>query len=159
MDHPRKFEHEDSNYQTLRVDASLEEAKAKPPVINIRGGGDGGDQIWSKLDLGVAAGESSDFGFLGVGVPGTKNDEDNKGYGGQDQDQPTLEASAGMPQLQDDNDLSEICSAFSGLQLRELERIFQRTQFPNVFVRKELGVPVNVEAEAEPGEPEDEVSE
>ncbi|ERE65512.1 rhox homeobox family member 2 [Cricetulus griseus] len=123
MDHPPKFEHTDSSYQSLGVDASLEGTKG-----------------------------------VGMGAHDTKNEE-NKAYGEQNQNQPALKAAAMMPQLQDDADLNMICRAFSGLRLSELDRIFQRTQFPNVFVRKELGVSVNVEAEAEPGEPEDEVSE
>uniref|UniRef100_A0A8C8TRZ9 Predicted gene 9 n=2 Tax=Peromyscus maniculatus bairdii TaxID=230844 RepID=A0A8C8TRZ9_PERMB len=161
MDRPLNFEDEDSGYQSLGVGAYLEEAKeAKPPEINVGAGGDGGDQIWPKPDLEVAAGEGSTLGFVdvGAGAPGTKTDEENKGYGVQDQDQPALEAAAGMPQLEDDANLHMICSAFSRLQLSELERIFQRTQFPDVFVRKELEIPVNVEANAEPCEPEDEVS-
>lgn len=99
------------------------------------GGGNGGDKIWLKPDLVVAAGEGNCFCFIGVGVgaPNNKNDEEKKGYG--DQNQPTLEAAAEMQQLQDDSELQAICSAFNGLQLRELERIFQRTEFPNVFGR------------------------
>nr|XP_048306262.1 rhox homeobox family member 2-like isoform X2 [Myodes glareolus] len=90
---------------------------------------------------------------VGVGAPNNKNDEEKKGYG--DQNQPILEAAAEMQQLQDDSELQAICSAFNGLQLRELERIFQRTEFPNVFGRKELGTLVNVEAEVEPCESEE----
>ncbi|MEJ1276816.1 putative gene 9 [Cricetulus griseus] len=114
------------------------------------------DQCWGRGDGVIKSG----FGFVGVGMGAhdTKNEE-NKAYGEQNQNQPALKAAAMMPQLQDDADLNMICRAFSGLRLSELDRIFQRTQFPNVFVRKELGVSVNVEAEAEPGEPEDEVSE
>lgn len=105
------------------------------PSLLWGGCGNGGDKIWLKPDLVVAAGEGNCFCFIGVGVgaPNNKNDEEKKGYG--DQNQPTLKAAAEMQQLKDDSELQAICSAFNGLQLRELERIFQRTEFPNVFGR------------------------
>lgn len=85
-------------------------------MISVRGGGDG----WPQR--------------VGARVPGARIDEENKGYGDHEQNQPALEATAGIPQLQDDADLSMICRAFSGLQLRELDPVFQRAQFPDVFV-------------------------
>ncbi|KAL6085732.1 hypothetical protein STEG23_032151 [Scotinomys teguina] len=158
MDHPDKSEHEDSSHQRLEVGTHLEETKeAKPPEINVRPGGDGGDQIWSKSDLGVVAEEDSAFGLedVSAGAPGTKTDEENKGSGEQDHDQPALKAAARMPQVQDDTNLHRIYNAFKGLDLSELERVFQCTQFPDLFVWKELGGLVNVEAKAEPCGPED----
>ncbi|XP_057616748.1 paired box protein 6 homolog [Chionomys nivalis] len=89
---------------------------------------------------------------VGVVAPTMKNDEEKKGYG--DQNQPTFEAAAEVQKLRDDIELQAICTAFSRLQLRELDCVFQRTQYPNVFGRKELGTPVNVEPEAESCEPE-----
>ncbi|KAL6036539.1 hypothetical protein STEG23_012030 [Scotinomys teguina] len=162
MDHPDKSEHEDSSHQLLEVGTYLEETKeAKPPEINVRPGGDGGDQIWSKSDLGVVAEEDSAFGLedVSAGAPGTKTDEENKGSGEQDHDQPALKAAARMPQVQDDTNLHRIYNAFKGLDLSELERVFQCTQFPDLFVWKELGGLVNVEAKAEPCGPEDQESE
>lgn len=103
-------------------------------MICVGGGGDGGDQIWPKSDLGRAAGESNSFGFLDTGAHGAKNKEENKGCG--DQDQPTQQATNKIQHIQDDDDdLSKICAAFSGLRLQELDRVFQRTQFPSVFTR------------------------
>lgn len=103
----------------------------KPPVIGVGGGNDDGDQIWPESDLGRATGEDSSF--LGSGAPGAKNEDKNKGY--DDQDQPPPQVESRIQNLQDDTDLSMICRAFSRLKLDELDHIFQRTQFPNVFVR------------------------
>ncbi|KAL6083104.1 hypothetical protein STEG23_004262, partial [Scotinomys teguina] len=136
-DHPHTFEHEDSSYQSLAVGAYLEEAKeAKPPEIHVGPAGGGGDQIWPKPDLGVVAEEDSAFGLedVSVGAPGTKTNEENKGYDEQDQNQPALKAAAGKPQVQDDTNLHRIYSAFSGLELSGLDCIFQCTQFPDLFV-------------------------
>lgn len=107
-------------------------SKVKPLMINVGGGGDSGDQIWPKSDLGRAA-EGNTFGFLGTGMPGAKNDAGIKGHG--DQNQPALQAAGRIQHLPGDSDISMICNAFSGLQLQELDRVFQRTQFPNVFMR------------------------
>lgn len=100
-------------------------------MIDVGGGGDGGGYIWPKSDLG--RGEGSSFGFLGAGAAGNKNKDENKGHG--DQEQPTLEAATIIQHFQEDKDLSLICSAFRRLQLKELDRVFQRTQFPEVFGR------------------------
>ncbi|XP_076774467.1 uncharacterized protein LOC143435481 [Arvicanthis niloticus] len=92
-----------------------------------------------------------------TGAHGAKNKEENKGYG--DQDQPIQQATTKIQQIQDD-DLSKICAAFSELKLQELDRVFQRTQFPSVFRRKERGMQTNVGSEAETAgrsEPEYEV--
>lgn len=106
-------------------------------MVSGGGGGESNDgyKIWPKPDLGVAAGEGNGFCFIGVGVvaPTMKNDGEKKGYG--DQNQSTFEAAAEVQQLQDDIELQAICTAFNRLHLRELDRIFQRTQFPNVFGR------------------------
>lgn len=124
-------------WMSWHLDLSLSSfSEAKPPVVSGGGGGsNGGDKIWPRPDLGVAAGEGNGFCFIGVGVvaPTMKNDGEKNGYG--DQNQPTFEVSAEMQQLQDDFEIEAICAAFNRLQLRELERIFQRTQFPNVFGR------------------------
>ncbi|EDM10842.1 RGD1560927 (predicted), isoform CRA_a [Rattus norvegicus] len=146
MDQARKFENQDTRYQSLGTDASLEGAKVKPLMINVGGGGDSGDQIWPKSDLGRAA-EGNTFGFLGTGMPGAKNDAGIKGHG--DQNQPALQAAGRIQHLPGDSDISMICNAFSGLQLQELDRVFQRTQFPNVFMRKEPGVPATAESQAQ----------
>ncbi|XP_021009699.1 uncharacterized protein LOC110287406 [Mus caroli] len=142
MDHPRKFEHQDISYQSLGIDTSSEKAKeVMPPMISVEGGNDGGDQLWPKSDLGRATGEDSSF--VGAGASGGKN----KGYG--DQDQPTLPAETRIQHLQDDADIIMICRAFSQLKLEDLDHVFQRTQFPNIFVRNEVGMPTSVEPEAE----------
>lgn len=106
-------------------------SEAKPHVVG--GGSNGADKIWPKPDLGVAAGEGNGFCFIGVGVvaPTTKNDEEKKGYG--DQNQPTLEAAAEMQQPQEDDELQEICITFDRLHLTELEHIFQRPKLLSVF--------------------------
>ncbi|EDM10843.1 RGD1560927 (predicted), isoform CRA_b [Rattus norvegicus] len=108
MDQARKFENQDTRYQSLGTDASLEGAK---------------------------------------GMPGAKNDAGIKGHG--DQNQPALQAAGRIQHLPGDSDISMICNAFSGLQLQELDRVFQRTQFPNVFMRKEPGVPATAESQAQ----------
>ncbi|KAL6083103.1 hypothetical protein STEG23_004261 [Scotinomys teguina] len=162
MDHPHKFEHEDSNYQSLAVGPHLEEAKeAKSPEIHVGPAGDGGDQIWPKPDLGVVAEEDSAFGLEDVseGAPGTKTNEENKDYDEQDQSQSALQAASRMPQVQDDTNLHRIYSALCGLELSELDCIFQCTHFPDRIVWKELGGLVNVEAKAEPCGPKDQESE
>ncbi|EDL28996.1 uncharacterized protein LOC194854 [Mus musculus] len=157
MDHPRKFEHQDISYQSLGIDVSSERAKeVMPPMINVEGGNDGGDQFWPKSDLGRATGEDSSF--VGTGAPGAKNEGKHKGYG--DQDQPTLPAETRTQHLQDDADISMICRAFSQLKLEDLDHVFQCTQFPNIFVRNEVGMPTSVEPEAESvghSEPEEEL--
>lgn len=125
----------------ISISLSLSPPFQKPSLLWSVGAGrgsNGGDKIWPKPDLGVAAGEGNGFCFIVVGVvaPTMKNDGEKKGY--EDQNQPTFEASAEMQHLQDDIEIEAMCTAFNRLQLRELERIFQRTQFPNVFGRSQF---------------------
>ncbi|XP_011832599.1 PREDICTED: rhox homeobox family member 1-like [Mandrillus leucophaeus] len=47
-------------------------------------------------------------------------------------------------------------SAFSGLRLKELDSIFQRSQYPDVFARKELTIFMDVsEAKVEASKPDE----
>ncbi|KAH0503593.1 putative rhox homeobox family member 2-like [Microtus ochrogaster] len=148
MEHPRKFEPKNSNFQNLQGGASLEKAKGQCSGYNWETSG-GIQRLYTPPQ------EISSVGDTGVGVvaPTMKNDGEKKGHG--NQNQPTFEAAAEMKQLQDDIELQAICTAFNRMHLRELERIFQHTQLPNLSGRKELGAPVNVEDEGEPCEPEE----
>lgn len=106
-----------------------------PTVVSVMGG-DFARELWAESEQEAAAEESHG----GAGAAGPIDDENQKGGGGDGEEPPqqqqqdeALGASEG-PQPQGKQQRSHL-STFTGLQLKELESVFQRSQYPDVFER------------------------
>lgn len=101
----------------------------KPAVVSVTGG-DVEKELWPEPEQGVAAGGEESHG--GAGAAGPVDDENQTGGGcGEEppqQQQDEAQAAAEGPQ-------ERLHLEFTRLQLKELESVFQRTQYPDVFAR------------------------
>lgn len=92
----------------------------KPAVVS-ETGGDVEKELWAEPEQGAAAGGEESHGGAGAGGP--VDDENQKGGG-----------SGGGEGPQDRQQYLHR-STFIPLQLKELESVFQRSQYPDVFAR------------------------
>uniref|UniRef100_M3XQW5 Homeobox protein ESX1-like n=2 Tax=Mustela putorius furo TaxID=9669 RepID=M3XQW5_MUSPF len=150
MDPPPEGSQEGTAYHSLVDELQGEPSDMIPTVVSVMGG-DLAKELWAESEQEAEAEESR-----GAGAAGPIDDENQKGGGGdgkeppqQQQQDEALGASEG-PQPQGKQQRAQL-STFTGLQLKELESIFQRSQYPDVFERKELAVPMDV---MDVGEPE-----
>uniref|UniRef100_A0A5F9C1M3 Homeobox domain-containing protein n=1 Tax=Oryctolagus cuniculus TaxID=9986 RepID=A0A5F9C1M3_RABIT len=125
---------------------------ATPTVIAAVGaaGGDAKEKTEAKAEQAAAGGEEE--GTVGAGAPGPvdggdddanlQSGEGDREPGRQPREEPAQEDAEGR---QPDDAQYRVCrSTFSRLQLQELESVFQRTQYPDVFARKNLAINLNV---------------
>ncbi|KAF7461534.1 homeobox protein ESX1-like [Marmota monax] len=154
MDPPQECSPEDASYQSLGIGELTEKVQDKKPAkisVIVKGGDDHGQKIRSESEQGATA----EVCYTGAGALGPVN---QKGGGDekprlQQLKEPCHEAAEGSQP--GDTGQSDFCNKFSQLQLQELDRVFQRTQYPDVFARKELAIPLSVtEGKAEPNKPE-----
>ncbi|XP_063490942.1 rhox homeobox family member 1-like [Symphalangus syndactylus] len=88
-------------------------------------------------------------------------DENQKGGGGdqepwQQQPEESAQDSSSSELQPEDQQHLFFPSTFSGLRLKELDSIFRRSQYPDVFARKELTICMDVsEAEVEASKPDE----
>ncbi|KAG3272827.1 rhox homeobox family member 2 isoform X2 [Ictidomys tridecemlineatus] len=154
MDPPQECSLEDASYQSLGIGELTEKVQdkklAKISVI-VKGRDDHGQKIRSESEQGA----TTEVCYTGAGALGPWN---QKGGGDekprlQQLKEPGHEAAEGSQS--GDTNQSDFCNKFSQLQLQELDRVFQRTQYPDVFARKELAIPLSVtEGKAEPNKSE-----
>ncbi|XP_012595085.1 homeobox protein ESX1-like [Microcebus murinus] len=160
MDSPPGCSHEDTGYRSLGVDELQEElhdVKAMATSVT-EAGGDDEEKIGSDPEQGAAAaGEESQ---VGAEAPDPFDDETQKcgggGGGGGDQE-PTQEAAQEAAEGLQPQDRQHrfYLKTFRRLQLQELENVFQRGQYPDVFAGKELKLRVDVtEASEQVSNPE-----
>ncbi|XP_047393122.1 rhox homeobox family member 1-like [Sciurus carolinensis] len=151
MDRPQECGREDASNQSLGIDKKPTDSS----VIAV-GGDDHGQKIRPEPEQGAAA-EGCD---AGAGALGPVNDNENQKGGGGDEKprlqelkEPGHEAAEGFQA--GDEEHGDFCNKFSQLQLQELERVFQRTQYPDVFARKKLAIPLSAtEGKVELDKPE-----
>lgn len=114
----------------------------KPVVISVTTG-DVEKDLESEPELGAEAAAEESHG--GAGAPGPVDDENQRGGGGDGggdeeeeeeppQQQDEASAAAEGPQPQDPQQRL-LRGLFTRLELKELESVFQRAQYPDVFAR------------------------
>ncbi|XP_047572452.1 rhox homeobox family member 1-like [Lutra lutra] len=144
MEPPPEGSQKGTAYHGLVDELRGEPSDTIPAVVSVMGG-DFAKELWAEPEQGAAAEESHGGG---AGAAGPIDDENQKGGGGdgeepqQQQQDEALGASEG-PQPQGMQQSFHL-STFTGLQLKELDSIFQRSQYPDVFARKELTIPMDV---------------
>ncbi|XP_034504735.1 rhox homeobox family member 2-like [Ailuropoda melanoleuca] len=139
MEPPPESSQEGTACRSLEVDElGGEPLDTKPAVVSVTGG-DVEKELWPEPEQGAAAGGEESHG--GAGAAGPVDDENQTGGGcGEEppqQQQDEAQAAAEGPQ-------ERLHLEFTRLQLKELESVFQRTQYPDVFARKELAIPIDV---------------
>ncbi|KAM7225112.1 hypothetical protein CapIbe_023089 [Capra ibex] len=148
MDREPRSHHEDSGYLSLGVDELQEEPETNPTEVSgIATGAAVEEESGSEPEPGAATAEQ---GQIGAGAPNPVVDEMLKGGGGggggdgdgEEFPQEPMQADGEDPQPSDRQPRFHRCS-FRRLQLKELESVFQRSQYPNVFARKELAIPID----------------
>ncbi|XP_027465049.1 rhox homeobox family member 1-like [Zalophus californianus] len=152
MEPPPESSQEGPTYPSLGVDELRGEPSDTKPAVVSETGGDVEKELWAEPEQGAAAGGEESHGGAGAGDP--VDDENQKGGGGggvgggggeeplqQQQDEAQAAAEGQQPQ---DRQQRLLRSTFIPLQLKELESIFQRSQYPDVFARKELSIPMDV---------------
>ncbi|XP_060992576.1 rhox homeobox family member 1 [Dama dama] len=167
MDREPGRQHEDSGYLSLGVDELQEDPGTKPTEVSGTATSaaveeeSGSEPEPGAAAAAAAAAAEEEQGQAGAGAPDPMVDEIQKGGGGggdgdeEEFPQEPMQADAEDPQPSDGEARLHRCS-FRRLQLTELESVFQRSQYPNVFARKELAIPVDVsETKVQGSEPED----
>ncbi|KAM5128193.1 uncharacterized protein ACOB7L_004214 isoform 2-T2 [Callospermophilus lateralis] len=137
MDPPQECSLEDASYQSLGIGELMEKVQDKKTAkisVIVKGGDDHGQKIRSESEQGATA----EACYTGAGALGPVN---QKGGGDekprlQQLKEPGHEAAEGSQS--GDTDQSDFCNKLSQLQLQELDRVFQRTQYPDVFARAPL---------------------
>ncbi|XP_040121098.1 rhox homeobox family member 1-like [Oryx dammah] len=149
MDREPRSHHEDSSYLSLGIDELQEEPETNPTEVSgIATGAAVEEESGSEPEPGAAAAATAgEQGQVGAGAPDPVVDKMLKsgGGGGCDEEefpQEPMQADAEDPQPSDRQPRFHRCS-FHRLQLTELEKVFQRSQYPNVFARKELEIPID----------------
>ncbi|XP_047700230.1 rhox homeobox family member 1-like isoform X2 [Prionailurus viverrinus] len=142
MEPPPGSSLEDTASRSLGDDEFQERQDAKPTVISVTGG-DIGKDLLSEPERGAAAaaGEES---HGGAGAPGPVDEIQKGGDGGEEPPQQQQEAHAATEDPQPQDRQPRLRHLFMRLELKELERVFQRTQYPDVFARKEITICVDV---------------
>ncbi|KAM9668274.1 uncharacterized protein ACBT57_007913 [Dama dama] len=168
MDREPGRQHEDSGYLSLGVDELQEDPGTKPTEVSgtatsaaVEEESGSEPEPGAAAAAAAAAAAEEEQGQAGAGAPDPMVDEIQKGGGGggdgdeEEFPQEPMQADAEDPQPSDGEARLHRCS-FRRLQLTELESVFQRSQYPNVFARKELAIPVDVsETKVQGSEPED----
>ncbi|XP_005887289.2 rhox homeobox family member 1 [Bos mutus] len=129
------------------VDELQEEPDTKPTEVSgIATSAAVEEESGSEPEPGAAAAEAAagEQDQVGAGAPDPMVYEIQKGGGGEEEEFPQEPMLAGAedPQPSDRQPGFHRCS-FRRLQLKELESVFQRSQYPNVFARKELVIPID----------------
>ncbi|KAK2083764.1 hypothetical protein P7K49_039000 [Saguinus oedipus] len=121
-------------------------------------GGDNEKKIRSEPEQGAGAEEESHICPGEADPMFTKNQKACGGHQESWQPQPeesAQDSSPSEPQPQDQQ-RPFVPVGFSGLQLKELESIFRRSQYPDVFARKQLAIRMDVsEAKVEASKPDE----
>ncbi|CAI9181022.1 unnamed protein product [Rangifer tarandus platyrhynchus] len=147
MDREPGRQHEDSGYLSLGVDELQEEPGTKPPEVSgTATSASVEEESGSEPEPGAAAAAAAaeEQGQAGAGAPDPMVDEIQKGGDGDEEEFPQepMQADAEDPQPSVREPRLHRCS-FRRLQLTELKSVFQRSQYPNVFARKELAIPID----------------
>ncbi|XP_055419579.1 homeobox protein ESX1-like [Bubalus kerabau] len=159
MDREPGRPHEDSGYLNLGVDELQEEPGTKPTEVSgIATSAAVEEKSGSEPEPGAAAAAAAaaaEQGQVGAGAPDPMVDEIQKGDGEEEEfPQEPMQADVEDLQPSDRQPRFHRCS-FRRLQLKELESIFQRSQYPNVFARKDLAIPIDgSEIKAQVNKPE-----
>ncbi|XP_019277396.1 rhox homeobox family member 1-like isoform X1 [Panthera pardus] len=132
MEPPAGSPLEDTASQSLGDDEFRERQDAKPTVISVTGG-DVGKDLLSEPERGAAAEGEESHG--GAGAPGPVDEIQKGGDGGEEPPQQQQEAHAATEDPQPQDRQPRLRHLFTRLELKELESVFQRTQYPDVFAR------------------------
>ncbi|CAD7682655.1 unnamed protein product [Nyctereutes procyonoides] len=156
MEPPPASSQEGAAYRGLGVEELRgERPDTKPVVISVTAG-DVEKNLESEPELGAEAAAEESHGA--AGAPGPVDDENQRGGGGggdeEQEEQPPQQqdeasAAAEGPQPQDPQQRLHR-GLFTRLELKELESVFQRAQYPDVFARKDLTICVDVSETSKP---------
>ncbi|XP_064430926.1 rhox homeobox family member 2-like [Mirounga angustirostris] len=119
MEPPPESSQEGPAYHSLGVDELRGEPSDTKPAVVSETGGDVEKELWAGPEQGAAAGGEESHGGAGAGGP--VDAESQRGGGGGEEPQ--------------DRQQYLHRSTFIPLELKELESVFQRSQYPDVFAR------------------------
>ncbi|KAB1253081.1 Homeobox protein ESX1 [Camelus dromedarius] len=159
MEPPPRRSHEDAGYLSLGVEELQEEPHDTKPTAAtsvIVTGKAVEEDPRPEPEQGAAAAEQ---GRVGAGAPGPMDDENQKGGGGGGEESPQQEQELAHAATEDpEREGSQLffpCNPYGWVQLKDLERIFQRSQYPDVFARTDVTIRMDVtEAEGQVSKPE-----
>ncbi|XP_047621301.1 rhox homeobox family member 1 [Phacochoerus africanus] len=162
MDPPPGRSHEDAGYLSLGVVELQDEPHGvKPTATSVAEARKAVEEDpRSELEQGAAAAAAAEQVHVGAGALDPVDDEPQKVGGGSGEETPpqqqeeASEAASEGPKPQDPQPRLHR-STFTRLQLTELESVFRRTQYPDVFARKEVAICMDVtQARVRVSEPE-----